>query len=39
MTVPMPSVKAPVMGAALTVEPMVNRSTEPRGPQLAHLVF
>ncbi len=39
MTVPMPSVKAPVMGAALTVEPMINRSTEPRGVQLAHLVF
>lgn len=39
MTVPMPSVKAPVMGAALTVEPMVNRSPEPRGVQLAHLVF
>jgi hypothetical protein len=39
MTVSMPKVKAPVMGAALTVEPMVNRSTEPRGLQLAHLVF
>jgi hypothetical protein len=39
MTVPMPNVKAPVMGAALTVEPMLNRSTEPRGVQLAHLVF
>jgi Anti-sigma-K factor rskA len=39
MTVSMPKVKAPVMGAALTVEPMVNRSPEPRGLQLAHLVF
>jgi hypothetical protein len=39
MTVSMPKVKAPVMGAALTMEPMVNRSTEPRGLQLAHLVF
>ena len=39
MTLGMPKVKAAVMGAALTVEPVVNRSTEPRGPQLAHLVF
>lgn len=39
MTVGMPKVKAAVMGAALTVEPAVNRSSEPRGPQLAHLVF
>jgi negative regulator of sigma E activity len=39
MTLPMPGVSAPVMGAALSVEPVVNRSSEPRGPMLAHLVF
>ena len=39
MTLPMPPVAAPVMGAALTVEPVVNRSTEPRGPMLAHVTF
>jgi hypothetical protein len=39
MTLGMPPVAAPVMGAALTVEPAVNRSTEPRGPILAHLTF
>ena len=31
MTLPMPGVAAPVMGAALTMEPVVNRSDEPRG--------
>ena len=31
MTLPMPGVAAPVMGAALTVEPAVNRSSEPQG--------
>jgi hypothetical protein len=39
MTLPMPGVAAPVMGAALTMEPVVNRSSEPRGVTLAHLVF
>jgi hypothetical protein len=39
MTLGMPPVAAPVMGAALTVEPAVNRSTEPRGPMLAHVTF
>lgn len=39
MTLPMPGVAAPVMGAALTVEPVVNRSSEPEGVTLAHLVF
>lgn len=39
LTVGMPPVPAPVMGAALTVEPMVNRSAEPRGPELAHVTF
>jgi hypothetical protein len=39
MTLPMPGVAAPVMGAALTMEPVVNRSSEPKGVTLAHLVF
>jgi hypothetical protein len=39
MTLPMPGVPAPVMGAALTVEPMANRSNEPEGVTLAHLTF
>jgi anti-sigma-K factor RskA len=39
MTLPMPGVAAPVMGAALTVEPAVSRSSEPQGAMLAHLVF
>ena len=39
MTLPMPPVPAPVMGAALTVEPAVSRSSEPQGPQLAHVTF
>lgn len=39
MTLPMPGVRAPVMGAALTMEPMRNRSDEPEGVTLAHLVF
>jgi anti-sigma-K factor RskA len=39
MTLGMPPVAAPVRGAALTVEPAVNRSTEPRGPMLAHVTF
>ena len=39
MTLPMPGVAAPVMGAALTMEPAVNRSSEPKGVMLAHLVF
>jgi hypothetical protein len=39
MTLPMPGVSAPVMGAALTVESVVNHSEEPKGPTLAHVVF
>lgn len=39
MTLPMPGVAAPVMGAALTMEPAVNRSNEPEGVTLAHVVF
>jgi len=39
MTLPMPRPGEPVMGAALTVEPVVNRSSEPKGLMLAHLVF
>jgi len=39
LTLPMPGVSAPVMGAALTMEPVVNRSSEPRGVMLAHVVF
>jgi hypothetical protein len=39
MTLPMPGVPAPVMGAALTVEPMVNRTNEPEGVTLAHVTF
>ncbi|HEU4953788.1 MAG TPA: anti-sigma factor [Gemmatimonadales bacterium] len=39
MTVGMPGESAPVMGAALTVEPAVNRSSEPEGMQLAHVMF
>ncbi len=39
LTLPMPPVRAPVMGAALTVEPAVSKSSEPQGPQLAHVTF
>jgi len=39
MTLPMPGVAAPVIGAALTMEPVVNRSNEPKGVELAHVVF
>lgn len=39
LTLPMPPVPAPVMGAALTVESAVSRSSEPQGPQLAHVTF
>ncbi|HET8833213.1 MAG TPA: anti-sigma factor [Gemmatimonadales bacterium] len=39
MTLPMPGVPAPVTGAALTMEPAVSRSSEPKGPMLAHVVF
>lgn len=38
-TLEMPKTPGPVMGAALTVEPAVNRSPEPRGPMLAHVQF
>jgi hypothetical protein len=39
MTLPMPGVSAPVMGAALTMESVVNHSEEPKGVTLAHVVF
>jgi hypothetical protein len=39
LTLPMPEASAPVMGAALTVEPAVSHSSEPRGPTLAHVTF
>jgi hypothetical protein len=39
MTLPMPGVAAPVMGAALTMEPMVDRSSKPIGVTLAHVTF
>jgi hypothetical protein len=39
LTLPMPPVQSPVMGAALTVEPALNRSSEPQGLQLAHVTF
>jgi hypothetical protein len=39
LTLPMPPVQSPVMGAALTVEPALNRSSEPQGQQLAHVTF
>jgi hypothetical protein len=39
LTLGMPPVPAPVMGAALTVEPAVSTSSEPQGPQLAHVTF
>jgi hypothetical protein len=39
MTLPMPGSTTPVMGAALTMEPAVNRSDEPTGVTLAHVVF
>ena len=38
-TVAMPATPAPVMGAALTVEPMAGRSSEPRGREIAHVDF
>jgi hypothetical protein len=38
-TLEMPKAPGPVMGAALTVEPAVNRSAEPSGPMLAHVQF
>ena len=39
MTLPMPGVAAPVMGAALTMEPVANWSDEPKGVTLAHVTF
>ena len=39
MTLPMPGVSAPVMGAALTIESVVDHSDEPKGLTLAHVVF
>jgi hypothetical protein len=38
-TVAMPDTPGPVMGAALTVEPALNRTPEPSGPMLAHVQF
>jgi hypothetical protein len=38
-TLDMPKTPGPVMGAALTVEPAVSRSPEPRGLELAHVQF
>jgi hypothetical protein len=38
-TLDMPKTPGRVMGAALTVEPMVNQSPEPRGLELAHVQF
>ena len=38
-TVSMPDTPAPVMGAALTVEPMPATSAEPRGREIAHVNF
>jgi hypothetical protein len=38
-TVSMPETPTPVMGAALTVEPMPARSDEPQGPEIAHVNF
>ena len=38
LTVGMPPSTEP-MGAALTMEPVVNRSPEPKGMQLAHVMF
>jgi hypothetical protein len=38
-TVSMPETPAPVMGAALTVEPMPARSDEPQGREIAHVNF
>jgi Anti-sigma-K factor rskA, C-terminal len=39
MTLPMPGVAAPVMGAALTMEPMAGGSDAPSGVTLAHVTF
>jgi len=38
-TVSMPATPAPVMGAALTVEPMLARSDRPEGREIAHVDF
>ena len=38
-TVGMPNTPGAVMGAALTVEPAVNRTSEPSGPMLVHVQF
>ncbi len=38
-TVSMPATPAPVMGAALTVEPMLARSSQPAGREIAHVDF
>jgi hypothetical protein len=38
-TVSMPPTPGPVMGAALTVEPMLARSDQPKGREIAHVDF
>lgn len=38
-TVSMPPTPAPVMGAAVTVEPMLARSDQPEGREIAHVDF
>ena len=38
-TVPMPEKAATIMGAALTVEPMLARSDQPEGREIAHVNF
>ncbi len=38
-TVSMPATPAPVMGAALTVEPTLARSDQPQGREIAHVDF
>lgn len=39
VAVPMPEKPMSIMGAALTVEPVANYSPEPRGVELAHVMF
>jgi len=39
LTLPMPPTGGPVMGAALTMEPMGSASSQPEGKELAHLML
>ncbi|HEU5154098.1 MAG TPA: anti-sigma factor [Gemmatimonadales bacterium] len=39
LTLPMPPSGGPVMGAALTIEPMGSSSAQPEGKELAHLML